>query len=1381
MIGQKSLAVQKVEAYAIMLKENQKFWDFLFVFLSTLVMLSAIQFYPLPIIFLLAAVAGIIAFYKPPVGIIASFLLAIPAFIYQSAPFAWIFLGLTSFVMFEVFEHWFLIAVLQILIFAPFSFGRLPFAGFLTVFGMAASAYNFGSKKSILIAVPTVLLVLLLSSFFLVQNSAFMPLNLSLYSPDSFLRFDKPMTNFDNIASEFSSSLSDFFNFDNLGKITGTAGTILVHLSTLLLSDSAAYQAIGWAIVLALMAYLSGTLKGRSQFLSSLALLLLLPFYYFAGIVSLSGLNLGFAALVVLSIAIFALSEQFGLKLSREAQLNRARHMKEYGKLGFKDVGAASSEKLADLGGYEDVKEELRDAIIMPLEKKDIAHAYGMKPPSGVLLFGPPGTGKTMIMRALAAELKYEFVEVKCSQILSQWYGESLPYDEKILIERDGRTELLEIGKVVENRIAGKVLSFNERGTTVFSKIRKYIKHKCSSKILEIKTRTGRRIRVTDYHSLFTFNGSAIKSVPTSQLIPGVSYIAIPNRVPLPSHAIDEIDVLAELGENDHGLFVRNAAGVVRKAEKKLGEKRLLEILGVSRHYLNGVLRENVGIRAKNLFRLMKAAAIDYGKENLVFSGKRKLPVILKIDEKLATFLGLWVADGCYNRKDTVRLSCSIDELEKVSSLCSSLFGPVTVYKKGKAGVDLYIGSRALYVIMNKVLGLEQGSHKKQLPSLAFNLSERNLRAILRGYFSGDGSVYPNANGVPTVEAGTVSKNLADQVLYLLLCFGIVARVYDKKEWNGSITKRICFTGHHYLNSFSRIGFMHENKNQLIAKYVGNVAWCRSEQIPLVGRLKETVALRMPKMSSCGTIGKDILMDISDDDEFEQLKNNIYLDRVEEITVVEDQQWVYDIAVDPCQNFVAGFGGIFAHNSEKNIAEAFDNARKHAPTILFFDEIDSIGKKRDASGTDEVTPRVLSTLLQEMDGAVKSKSHVIVIGTTNVPNQLDPALLRPGRFDKIIYMHLPDAPARKDIFMKITKNLPLADDVDFSMLAKKTDRFSGADIKNVVNESKRIAAKSAEKKGSVVPITMADFLAVLRLVKPSTGFEQLEVYEKFRMDFERSVIGVAKPEEEKKELTWSQVAGMEDVKKALLETIQLPLLHEEMMKKFSVKPSKGILLFGPPGTGKTLLVRAAANELNVSFQTLSGADLSKEGPFKATGIIKEAFNRAKENTPAILFVDEIETFAPARGMSSSEVVGQFLTEMDGTRELKGVVVIGATNMPELVDKALLRPGRFDKIFYIPPPDAATRKEIFKIHLVEFAKGVDLQQLADATEGFSGADIASICQEAKMAALREKLAGKENPKIKTGQVQDIIAVRKPSITPPMLRTYENFLEKYGERR
>ncbi len=1381
-LRQTSMAKQKVAAYIALAEKSEGLWNALIVFLGALLLLGAFPFYPTAIIFLLAIVCGVIALKNPPLGVIAGAILALPAILYQSSFFGWAYLLIIALVLFEVFENWMIIATLEILILAPFAFSGFALSGWITIVGMAAGALYFGSRKSIAIALPAVVMILLLSAVWGVTNTAYLPISLKLYQPGiANLKLTKNAVDYIDVIPSAVAAFGDFLSFKSLGSIFDSVGAVFGNLITLAISDSLILQLIVWGGALYLIALLSGNKGKHVQLVSSLPLLLVGVAYYGIYLIYSIPFRLEFAGSIIFAIVLLGVLEQAGIMISRESELERKEKMKSYGKFGMSDISLGGSEKsMNDVGGYEDVKEELRSAIMLPLEKKEIAFTYGIKPPSGILLFGPPGTGKTMLMRALAKELRYNFVEVRCSQILSQWYGESIPGNEKIVVrDNSGKIKLEEIEKIVENKEKVEVLSFDGQGKAVFAKIKDWIKHKGGTAIYEVRTRSGRKIKVTSYHSLFALNGTKIESVMTSQLIEKQSYIAIPNAIPFAQKPIEEIDFIEALAQDDFGLYVKNGHSYVGKAVEKIGMGETLKILNYKNEkYLKDIVKRKVGIRVKSFLKLMKKSSVKFEKEKIrIGSGSKTLPGIVKIDENLATFIGLWVAEGSYNRKETVRISTSANEIEKISNLCRKLFGHITVYNKG-GGRDIYIGSRPLYVFLREILDLNQGSNEKKLPQICLSFSKKNMAAALRGYFSGDGSVYENQRGVATVEALTTSNELANQLLYLLLYFGIVARVYPRKEWNGTNSYRVCMMGGGPLTKFKEIGFLEQSKMKRISDSIARVKWFRSEQIPLPLSLRNHFA----KWTNSPTIGKDILVDSDIEEEFiEQIENNIYLDRVEEIKKLSKEKTVYDISVDPCQNFVAGFGGIFAHNSEKNVAEVFTNARKNAPTILFFDEIDSIAKQRNSEGTDEVGPRVLTTLLQEMDGGSKSKSTVMVVGATNMPQELDHAIMRPGRFDKIIYMHLPDFDARKKIFEVDMKGLPLEDNIDLDLLAKKTDRFSGADIKNIVEETKRFAAKEASLKGIIIPLTMEHFLEVISQIKPSTPLSQLELYEQFRLDFERS-IGMNQPKKAElgENVKWEDVAGLSQVKKTLLETIQLPLLYEKEMKELKVKPYKGVLLFGPPGTGKTLIVKAASNELKASFQSLSSAELMKKGYTQAVTIVKETFNRARENAPAIIFVDEIETFAPARGSSgSSEILGQFLTELDGIKELKGVIIIAATNKPGMLDPAILRPGRFDKIFYIPPPSAEDRAEIFKIHLGQFADKVDLNMLAAASEGFSGADIAGLAQDLKMEALRSKISGKEFDAT-TAKLLKMIKKRRPSITQGLLDEYKAFIDSYGER-
>ena len=457
--------------------------------------------------------------------------------------------------------------------------------------------------------------------------------------------------------------------------------------------------------------------------------------------------------------------------------------------------------------------------------------------------------------------------------------------------------------------------------------------------------------------------------------------------------------------------------------------------------------------------------------------------------------------------------------------------------------------------------------------------------------------------------------------------------------------------------------------------------------------------------------------------------------------------------------------------SEKNIAEVFERARKHSPAILFFDEIDAIAKKR-GEGHDDITPRVLSTLLQELDGFREDKP-IIFIGATNVPDKIDPALLRPGRVDKVIYMRPPTKEERKEIFKVHCRDLPIAKDVDFDKLAELTERFTGADIANVVNEAKRLAAERAKKTLKISPITMQDFLHVLERVKPSTTTAELEKYEKFKIEFERRM-------EEKKErregmITFEDVVDLEKVKKALKEAIEIPIKHPELMKRYNLKPIKGILLFGPPGTGKTYVVKAAANEFGLNLYSLSGAELLKE-PYRAAAKIKATFGTARDNKPSLIFIDEIDSIGQSR--DKFNLLSQLLQEMDGIKE-NSVLVIGATNAPHLLDPALLRPGRFDKIIYVGLPTQKDREELLKLYLGDLAEKIDVKEIARKTKGYSSADITNICREIKYRLLEKEIKG-ETPKLEKKEIDEILKKTKPSVGKHLLSIYKKFMEEYGER-
>lgn len=452
--------------------------------------------------------------------------------------------------------------------------------------------------------------------------------------------------------------------------------------------------------------------------------------------------------------------------------------------------------------------------------------------------------------------------------------------------------------------------------------------------------------------------------------------------------------------------------------------------------------------------------------------------------------------------------------------------------------------------------------------------------------------------------------------------------------------------------------------------------------------------------------------------------------------------------------------------SEARLRELFNNARKNAPCILFFDEIDTIGVKRESHTGDSVTPRLLSLMLSEIDG-LHSEDGVIVVGSTNVPQMLDKALLRAGRFDKLIYIGPPNKEARKQILQIHCRGKPLAEDVDFDKLAEITERYSGADLANLCQEAARKVASEAIEKGADRKITMADFIELIKKYKPSITLQMIEDYEKFRLDFERRVRKGEEENELEEKLTLNDIGGYNEIKTELKELLELQLYHYKLLEQLRVPPIRGILLYGPPGVGKTMMAKALAKTLNVKLIALSGAEIMYKGYEGAIAAIKEVFNRARENKPAIILLDELDAIASKRSYKSygdsSKIVNQLLTEMDGIRSLKEVVVIGTTNRLKAIDPALLRPGRFDKIIHMPLPNREERLDILMKYIgKEECEKVDCGILADQTEGYSGADLAALAREAKMKVLKSILRGESNRTLTREDLIDALNKIHPSV-------------------
>ncbi len=470
--------------------------------------------------------------------------------------------------------------------------------------------------------------------------------------------------------------------------------------------------------------------------------------------------------------------------------------------------------------------------------------------------------------------------------------------------------------------------------------------------------------------------------------------------------------------------------------------------------------------------------------------------------------------------------------------------------------------------------------------------------------------------------------------------------------------------------------------------------------------------------------------------------------------------------------------------TERKISGIFVIAKKHTPCVLFFDEIDAIGASREKSA-DEERSKALSQLLIELDGFQKIEK-VIFVGATNVPDLLDPALIRAGRVDKIVYMPLPDAKARRVIFEMYLKKYPLADNVDIGAIVAKTERYSGADIKMICNTAAQTVAEEAANEHKILRITQKNILDTITSLKPSTSLAQLETYEKFRIKFERSVHAEA-ADSAAEAVVLASVVGLDNVKRALIEAIQIPLLHPDLVERYKIKAIKGILMFGPPGNGKTMLMKAAMNDESmrgVKMLGINGSNLAEEGIEKANAAIKEIFNLARENEPALIFIDEIDGLAPTRGTGgwiSSEITTELLKQMDGLEKSYRIIVVAATNRPEVLDTAILRPGRFDKVVFVKPPNAQERAQLFRQYLSGVpSKGIDFDALGKTSDGYTGADIAGVCREAKTAALEGTVRTGAEQGISTDDIMSIMKDTEPSAPASEMKGFADFAAKYARR-
>ncbi|WP_456471784.1 CDC48 family AAA ATPase [Methanocaldococcus sp.] len=638
--------------------------------------------------------------------------------------------------------------------------------------------------------------------------------------------------------------------------------------------------------------------------------------------------------------------------------------------------------KWEDIGGLEQVKQELREAVEWPLKAKEVFDRIGIRPPKGVLLFGPPGTGKTLLAKAVANESGANFISVKGPEIFSKWVGESIPGDEKVLAKINGEIKLVEIEKLYDLWEKGediKVLSLvGEK--LIWSEIDRIAKHLRKSKLMEIKLKSGRKVKVTSDHSIFTVKDGIIKAVPTSELKKG-DWVVLVDNIPL-------------------------------------GDKE----------EINGT----------------------------------------KINENIATLLGLYIAEGDINNESVRIHTVDLEIIKEIERIAKEEGLNVKYYEKDGS----YHIKDKWFVELCKLFG--NGAKNKRLEK-ALSLRRELLAKLLRGYYSGDGSIYIKTHGRSAiVEATTVSKDLAEDLLVALSAFGIFAKIKERVNRVGNIEYRVMFGKTEAIDKFVKeIGFIQEVKNRKAEEFVSSRKWTRGlKEVP-----KELV----------GDLYLNMEVDYySDRVAYKALKNvnirYLYFDRIEDISELDrNDTYVYDIVeVQEGHNFVSS-SGILLHNSEKAIREIFRKARQSAPCVIFFDEIDAIAPRRGRDISSGVTDKVVNQILTELDGLEEPKD-VIVIAATNRPDIIDPALLRPGRLDRVILVPVPDEKARLDIFKIHTRGMNLDEDVSLEELAKMTEGYTGADIEAICREAAMLAVREGIGEPWPIEKDLRELIAYLQSI-----------------------------------------------------------------------------------------------------------------------------------------------------------------------------------------------------------------------------------------------------------------------------------------------------------
>ena len=1112
-----------------------------------------------------------------------------------------------------------------------------------------------------------------------------------------------------------------------------------------------------------------------------------------------------------------------------------------------------------DVGGLEDEIKKVREMVELPLKHPEIFERLGIEAPKGVLLHGPPGTGKTLLAKAVANETNSHFILINGPEIMC------VDGDTKILTNPKGCIKARNIfdnavkdGKIEGERIQVIQLknpistySIDKEGKIAKAKITHITKLKAPS--YEVELSDGNNLTVSGNQPFLAYeNGNfAWKRL----------------------EILKEGDLVAKL----NGINVKEKSYKINFSIKNLVNKNNLYT-----------------IRSRNLSR----------------SNWIRLPQ--KTSSKLMEFLGLVMSDGHVDkRKENITFSNEDTLLrERFKKLTKDLFAlnNLKEYKDGR----VVIYSKLLAEYTNR-LGIDEGKKESRIPPYIFSLPKKEIESFVKGYFDGDGCVAltpfktkdDKQFTYPTPKFFCKSKEFLQELQSLMQSRLRISTKLNPHKTPKGLMYELVVRGYEGRKKFLLIGSS-SSKMKKIAKINFNQKIKDFENIPipayLVKSIKEKMLYKNFRNNDYYIYGKGRftryslnklfnlakrygIIDNNLVQEFNLLnRKEIGWEQIKKINFVGEKE-LYDFTVDKdsfvIQNLLLLHNSKYYGQSEENLRKKFEEAEKNAPSIIFIDEIDAIASKREET-RGEVERRVVAQLLALMDG-LQSRGKVVVIAATNVPNILDPALRRPGRFDREIEIGVPGKEGRLNILKIHTRNMPLytkdniVKESDFEPEYKeailnllrykdantrslerainkylvdnpeKNELFKKIEISKLkrymekINYDQKIVSlkELAEITHGFVGADLASLakegaMIVLRRVLPDIKLKEDEPLPKellerlilTQQDFKES-LKVVRPSALREVLVeipnvkWFDIGGLNNVKQELIEAVEWPLKHPEAFKRLGVRPPRGILLYGAPGTGKTLLAKAVANESEANFILVKGPELLSKWVGESEKAVREVFKKARQVSPCIIFFDEVDALAPRRGMSSDShvserVVNQLLTEIDGLEDLHDVVVIAATNRPDIVDTALLRPGRFDRMILTHVPDEATRLEIFKVHTKGMPIAVEsekkqkkmiaaktikgevaeteyeaesdngniksredlLKYFAKKTEGYVGADIEAVCREAAILALREDINSRD---INKKHFEKALEKVRPSVTKEVERAYEELQEHFTATR